>query len=471
MHGVNSILDGIGTLDEYAKLAKEKNHKSVALTDHGKMSGYHEHQKSCDKYGVKPIFGVEAYVVDNLITLEGEKRIRGKNNHLILLAKDSVGYKNMLKLNYMSFADDSHFYYNNRFSHEELFEHSQGIMIGTACIASPFAYKLAKQNEIEAEKIFKMYLDVFKSNMYVEVQINEITNKMDNLEKGQYSVNEFLIKLAKKYDAPICLTGDVHYANKADAEIQKLSLLISQKKTVFDTDGFELEGKNLFYQDTDDFLRLNKEFNYNYPERDLYEWMDNTDIIAEQCNFIMKQPKRMRFPNLTDDDDLLLITKSREGLEKKIIEKQIVNKKEYRDRLNYELEVILRKGFASYMMVLWDIFQFTEKENIMSGSGRGCFLPNEMVSMLDGSSKQIKDVIAGEMIKTGLGLEMPVKNVLEYDCDENVSKIKLKNNEEINCTSDHKIFVVKKGLDKKIENAKWVKAEEIKKGDFLVKNL
>ncbi|RLD64541.1 MAG: hypothetical protein DRJ01_00475 [Bacteroidetes bacterium] len=372
---MGSTLDGIGSSEQYAKLAKELGHPAIAITDHGKMNGHYEHYLACKKYGIKPIFGVEAYVEFELerteIVKEKEKRVRNKNMHLVLLAKNEIGYHNLLKLNYISNSDEQHYYYKNHILLKELFKHKEGIIVGTACMGSPFS-RLHMDGEVEkSEKLFKLFKEQFGDDFYAEIQLNEITHSIDNFKEGQKSVNEWIIHLAKKYEVPIVLTGDVHYATKGLDRIQTLAIAISRGVTLKEMD-WDLEGKSLFYMDKKDFHQFNKDWGYNYTDEELEEWMDNTQLIVDKCSFEFKERNRLLLPTFSEDDDSLLITESKKGL----IDKMGVSEwsevpVEYRKRLGKEVEIILRKGFASYIMILWDVFNFARDEEIMRGPARG----------------------------------------------------------------------------------------------------
>jgi len=372
---IGSQLDGVGTPEQYAKLAKEMGHPALAITDHGKMNGHYEHYLACKKYGIKPIFGVEAYVEFELERYEEikgkQKRQRNKNMHLILLAKNEIGYKNLLKLNYQSNADEKHFYYKNHILLNDLFKNKEGIIVGTACMGSPFAKLYREEGPEKSEKLFKIFVDKFGDDFYTEIQMNEITHKIDNFEKGQISVNEWMMKLANKYNVPIILTGDVHYAKPGLDKIQTLAIAISRGVTLDELD-WELEGKSLFYMDIPDFKEFNKKWGYEYTDEQIEEWCDNSQIIADKCNYEFKERNRLILPSLTDNDDALLVKESKKGLVKKLnVESWDEVPIKYKKRLAKEIEILLRKGFASYIMILWDVFNFAKKEEIMRGPARG----------------------------------------------------------------------------------------------------
>ena len=372
---VGSTLDGIGSSEQYAALAKKMGHPALAITDHGKMNGHYDHYLACKKHGIKPIFGVEAYVEFQLERYEEvkgkQKRQRNKNMHLVLLAKNEVGYKNLLKLNYGSNSDTEHFYYKNHITLKELFEHKEGIIVGTACMGSPFAKLHREEGKEKSEKLFKLFVDQFGDDFYTEIQLNEITHEIDNFEKGQISVNEWMIELANKYNVPIVLTGDVHYAKPGLAKIQTLAIAISRGVTLDEMD-WELEGKSLFYMDVKDFHKFNDDWDYKYTEAEINEWCENSQAIADKCTYEFRERNRLILPSFTDDDDKLLVEESKKGLIEKLNVKTWDEVPlEYRKRLAKELEILLRKGFASYIMILWDVFNFSKREEIMRGPARG----------------------------------------------------------------------------------------------------
>ena len=372
---LGSQLDGVGSPDQYAKLAKEMGHPALAITDHGKMNGHYEHFEACKKHGIKPIFGVEAYVVFKLIKEEEKngkmKRVRNENMHMNLYAKNEVGYKNLLKLNYISNADEEHFYYRNNLLIKEVLKYNEGVIVGTACMGSPFArlYRVGKKDQ--SEKLFKIFLDTFGDDFFVEVQLNEITNSIDELKEGQKSVNKWMISLAEKYNVPIVMTGDVHYAEKGLDRIQTMAIAISRGVTLDELD-WDIEGKHLYYHGVDDYLEFNEKWDYGYSEEQIRQWCENSQIIVDKCEFEYKERNRILLPQFSEDDDSLLIEESKIGLQSKLgVDNWESVPTEYKQRLAKELEILLRKGFASYIMILWDVFNFAKEENIIRGPARG----------------------------------------------------------------------------------------------------
>ena len=370
LHTIYSIYDGLGKSADYVKKAIEYGHQAMAITDHGRMGGLVEHRNACLKNGIKPISGIEAYVTSKLVSeTEEGKRIRTKNNHVILLAKNSTGYKNILRLNYLSNSDDSHFYYHPRITFNELFENSEGIVCGSACLASSFANLLKLGKEEQADFLFNKFLEVFKDNFYAEIQLNEvITDEGGLLNRGQVSYNNWLIERATRNGVPIVVGGDVHYASKEDNSVQQLSFNLREDKET----GEEFICKNLYYHNTDDFLRFNKEFGYNYKETDLKGWIENSCYIASKIDFILPERDRMFLPRMAFDEEDTIIEKVYEGMTKHFNVKTFEEiPKEYQERINTELSLILKKGISRYFLILADIAEYADKEQITRAIARG----------------------------------------------------------------------------------------------------
>lgn len=372
--GLGSPLDGVSSTADYIKQAKRLGHKSLATTDHGKLNNFFEHQEECLKAGIKPIFGVEAYVSFQLENFEEKagklKRVRNKNMHIIILVKDYVGYKNLLKLNYISFNDKEHYYYRNHITIDEIIKHKEGLIIGSGCGNSPFNMLFREGKEDEADALYEKFVDAFGDDFYTELQMNELYGDEER-NYDQKEINAFELRMAKKYNRRIVLAGDVHYDLPGKDLIQTISIAVRNGDTIDDLK-FEIESKNLYYHSIQNYLEFNKQWDYGYTEEEILEWCANTVIIGDKLNFVMPARNRMLLPTLTDDDDLTLVKKSRAGLQK-IFNVDTYSKVPdvYKERLSSELKVILKKGMSSYLLIFEDIFQFVERNDIMAGVGRG----------------------------------------------------------------------------------------------------
>lgn len=361
---IGSRLDAIAGPEDYAQRAMELNHPALATTDHGRISSFWEHQTQCKKYDVKPILGVEMYLTNQLEVIDDKgKRKRTKTQHIILLVKNPVGYNNLLKLNYLSMNDSKHFYYSPRITLKELFEHKEGLVVGTGCIANPVSKLVLGEKEDVAEKLYVMMVGEFGDDFYTEVQLNEL--------EEQKVVNDFMIRMANKHGIPIVMTGDVHYLDEGQDKLQTLAIAIRDKATI-DNLKFELESKFLHYHDIDDYLDFNKKFGFNYPESDILSYCSNSLAISDKCNFTIPERSKIFLPTVSDNDDALLIKKGKEGLMNRFeVDDYKEVPKEYQKQLAKELEVIIRKGFASYFLIVEDITQFSINEGIYGRFGRG----------------------------------------------------------------------------------------------------
>jgi DNA polymerase-3 subunit alpha len=350
--------------EDYAQRAMELDHPALAATDHGRISSFWEHQKQCISYGIKPIFGLEAYLTNQLELLDEKgKRKRGKTQHIIILVKNKVGYNNLLKLNYLSMSNTKHFYYSPRILLRELVEHRNGLIIGTACMNNPITKLVFEEKEDVAEKLFIKMTEAFGENFYTEIQINEL--------EEQKIANEFMIRMAIKYGVPLVITGDVHYLEPGQDKLQTLAIAIRDKVTI-DTIKFELESKHLFYHDINNYIEFNKTFGFNYQEKDILSWCNNSLDIANKCDFLIPERKKIFLPKVSDNDDALLIKKGKEGLAERFeVDDYKDVPKEYQKRLAFELEIIIRKGFSSYFLIVDDITQFSIRERIYGRFGRG----------------------------------------------------------------------------------------------------
>lgn len=359
------MLDGIGDPNDYASKAQELGHKYLAITDHGKMNALVEHEKACKKYGIKPLFGVELYINNELETYEKDKRVRTKNNHMIALVQNKIGYKNLLKLNYISNKDASHFYYSNRITLNELYEHSKGLIFGTGCLASPITQTFIKDGKKASEDLFLEFKK--KINFFVELQLNELVEEIEGLPQGQKTANDWLIELGEKYTIPIVITSDIHYLEKGQDYLQKIAMAIRSKKPLSEMNT-SLGSKENYYSSIDNIKENNIKYEYNYSEKKIEEWCNNAEKIASTCDFYLPERKAMYLPGNLYKDKETLVKESINGLKEKIGENI---SKEYMNRLKKELEVLIRKGMSSYMLLVKDIFDFCKKEKIMRGPARG----------------------------------------------------------------------------------------------------
>lgn len=467
LHTYHSILDGCGSVDSYIKLAKEYGHKSIAITDHGTLSGTFDFWKKCKAAGIKPIIGMEAYINNNIGKFEEKKmesEFEGGNSHQSIFIMNKEGFVNLNRLAYKSYTEG--FYHRGRIKTEWLIEHKQGLFITTSCAVS-YMSKLVKEGKLtEAEEYLKILMREFGDNLVAEFQFNEYDH--------QKTYNAWLLKMIAKYNLMPILTNDVHYAFKEEAKLQDTLLSINRHATLSDPKAFKLQTRNLYYANADDFHRFNKEFGFNYPEKFINMCLDNTLKVVEKCNydFDTKQEKYPRFEapkEVVDyfktDNTKEIITRLAFGKLKQKIEEYKHNKivimtpekeQEYRDRLAYELQVIEEKDALDYFLVYWEIIRDYKQKGYDIGPGRGCFYPGSRVMMSDGMYAPIETIGIGDEVFDAYGDIRKVIDTLEYDVEEDIIELEFDDGRKIRCTLDHEILTVNRG---------WIQAKDLTEED------
>jgi DNA polymerase-3 subunit alpha len=356
-HTHYSLLDGLTKLDEMVNYAKEQGSPAVAITDHGSMYGVIEFYQKAKKAGIKPIVGVEAYLAPGS-RFDKNTREDGRSNHLLLLAKNNVGYKNLIKL--VSKAYIEGFYYKPRIDWDLLVEFHEGIIASTACLAGEIPRLIMSDKLAEAEKRILEYNTLFgQDNFYLELMDHP---EIPELEK----VNAELIKFSKKLKIPVIATNDVHYFKKEDAEAQDILLCLQNKKKITDTDRMKMLGHG------DYSMRSNAEMIEAFKH--IPEAIENTLKIAEMCNVEIAlgeiQLPHFEVPDGYDGNSYL-----KEWCEKGILKrypgKPDSELKEVYERLEYELSVITKMGWPSYFLIVADFINWAKDNKIVVGPGRG----------------------------------------------------------------------------------------------------
>ena len=235
IHSEFSLLDGANRIKDLPKRAKELGMDAIAITDHGVMYGAIDFYKACKSEGVKPIIGCEVYVAPRS-RFDKEPNIDNKYYHLILLAKNNQGYKNLSKLVSLGFLDG--YYYKPRIDLEILEKYHEGLICLSGCLAGSVNQALLNGNEEETERIAKWHKDIFGEDYYIEIQNNGI--------REQVLANQRLVKLARKLDSPLAATNDAHYLKKEDAYNHEVLLCIQTGKRMSDVDRMRFETDELY---------------------------------------------------------------------------------------------------------------------------------------------------------------------------------------------------------------------------------
>ncbi|NJL59700.1 MAG: DNA polymerase III subunit alpha, partial [Desulfobacteraceae bacterium] len=430
IHTQYSLLDGAIRIDPLLKRAKEFGMESVAITDHGTMFGTLEFYEKAVKAGIKPVIGCECYVAPR--TLRDKTPLDSKSlSHLMLLAENQEGYKNLCKL--ASIAQLEGFYYKPRIDKTVLRQYSKGLIAMSACIHGEIPLLIQEGNIQKADDAARFFLETFgENNFFLEVQHNNIP--------VQEKVNQALFEMSKRLSIPMAATNDCHYLNKEDVKAHDVLLCIQTGKTIKDAERFHFATDQLYFKSKQEMAdKLG-----HYPGA-----LSNTVEIADRCN-IEFDFKTYHFPkydtreNFSADD--LFEQRVREGYEKRmtILRKSNpgLDEKVYQDRLEYEIAMIKQMGFPGYFLIVADFIQYAKNNGVPVGPGRGCVCPDTKVLMADGKQVGIQDVEIGDNVITHLGNILPVQNKMAYDCDEEIVRLNAAN-EVLSLTQDHKIWAVR----------------------------
>lgn len=353
-HSEYSLLDGLSKIKEMVKRAKDLSMKAIAITDHGNMYGAISFYKECLEIGIKPIIGCEIYV-SRRTRHDKEAGVDSDSNHLILLAKNNIGYKNLMKI--ISIANLEGYYYRPRTDMELLKEYREGLICLSACINGYVSEPLLQNQQKTAEDRAQALSEMFgKENFYLELQ------KHLNI-KDQDILNDNLIKLSQKLGIPMVATNDNHYISKTDAEAQEILLCI-QTQTTIDTKNRKLS----MISSPDFYIKSQEEMTGLFIQNP--EAIENTVKIADMCNVSITLNKWImpvfNVPNNKRSEDYIK-EKVNDGLKKRY--KEIT--KEIRERTEYELSVILKKGYEKYILIVADFVNWAKSHGITVGPGRG----------------------------------------------------------------------------------------------------
>lgn len=353
-HSHYSLLDGLGSINNLVQEAKRHKMPALALTDHGVLYGLVEFYQACLKQEIKPILGVEAYLTDGSLT---DRERTAKPYHLVLLAMNYTGYRNLLKLT--SIAHLEGFYYKPRFNWETLAKYSEGLIALTGCLNGPIARPIAQNNPTEAAKNLQQLIDIFGAGrLYLEMQHRPSI-------PDQLKVNNALKKLSTDYKIPLVVTNDVHYVATDDATAHDVLICLQTKTHLTDKNRMSYLGENYSLLPASYFEKVFS---------DTPEALTNTLAIAERCNVEIPLGK-INLPYYEKPDgvagDDLLRSLAIAGIPRRYGIPFEKASDEIKKRLEYELDVIQRTGFADYFLIVQDFVNWAKEQGIMVGPGRG----------------------------------------------------------------------------------------------------
>jgi len=353
VHTQYSLLDGACRLQDLVNIAASSRMKSCAITDHGNMFGAIEFYQKAQAKGVKPIIGCEAYIAPDSRFEKSSHGIRDASYHILLLAKDEIGYKNLMKLVSVGYTEG--FYYRPRIDKEILARHNDGLIGFSACLKGEIPHLISSGEVAEAKRVADQYRHIFgKGNFYLEIQNNGIGD--------QTRVNKTLIKMSKELEIPLVATNDVHYLFKDDAKAHEALLAIQTQTTLDDPNRMRMQTDEFYFKSTD---VMKKAFGNVAPSA-----ISNTLEISDKCDVKLDfnqihLPQYDPPPGITREKYLRKLVD--EGLKKKYVKVD----KTVSDRVGHELKIIEKSGYTSYFLIAWDFVSFAKSKDISVGPGRG----------------------------------------------------------------------------------------------------
>jgi len=352
-HSEYSLLDGANRIDALIERAVGLGMPALALTDHGNLHGAWDFQEKAHKRGIKPIIGFEAYVA------YGDRRARERSKdapadsaHLVVLARDLTGYRNLVRLTSRAYTEG--FYRRPRVDHEILEEHSEGLIVLSACLSGEVAKNLQLDRYDHAKAAAEFYARTFPGRYYLEVQDHGI--------EGQAAVSAGVFQLADELGLPTVVTNDAHFLRREDADMHDTLLCIQTGALKSDRERLSFDGQEAYFKSPEEMAAL-------FPDRS--ELVSNTLEIAESVG--VQFEKKLHLPGFPvpekfDDDGAHLRHLAEEGAKERYgdpLPDTVI------ERLDFELDVIVRTGFAGYFLIVWDFCRAARELNIPVGPGRG----------------------------------------------------------------------------------------------------
>jgi len=377
-HCEASIQDGVGKVEDGIKYAKEMGHPAIAVTDHGSLISYVRFQNESQAQGIKHIFGLEAYVCDDMTKKDKEHK---EYNHCTILVKNQQGLQNILKIN--NTAQSEGFYYKPRISWDYLLKHKEGLIILSGCVVGRTCqYILAKKYQ-EADAWTRMMRSELGEDYYIELMVSDF--------EAQKECNQYLLELSKKFDIPGVVTADAHYTKKQDYLAQKTMMLISAKATVQELEeqqrkrkeakeaGQSQEEKDkIWIFESDQYWMKNetemieawdKWHKQYYPFAEFEKHLNESGKISNKVNLVtLDDSYKMPQADVEGEDhDKYFRRKLYESLK----EKKLDTDQKYIDQLENEINIITQKGLIDYFIVTSDIIQWAKRNDVFVGPGRG----------------------------------------------------------------------------------------------------
>ncbi|MDR0696693.1 MAG: DNA polymerase III subunit alpha [Christensenellaceae bacterium] len=357
-HTQFSLLDGAANIKDLVNKAVESGANAVAMTDHGNVYGAIKFYNECKSRNVKPIIGCEFYVAEDMYDHSGGNTSdddgKNKRHHLILIAKNYEGFKNLSRLSSLSFIDG--FYYKPRIDLKLLSKYSSNLICLTACIAGAVPQLLLANRYVEAKAYAMRLKDMFaEGDFYIEMQDHGLL-----VEK---ELNSLLFRMSRDLNVKCVATNDIHYINQSDHEMHHVLLCIRTNKKIDESDGLRFPSDGFYYKSYDEMYSVLGQYNDG-------EALKTTLEIADKCNVEFKF-KEYKIPEYQCPGNMPPADFLRELTYKGLVKRYGTITDEIRERAESELEVIIGMGFSEYYLIVWDFIFYAKNNDIPVGAGRG----------------------------------------------------------------------------------------------------
>ena len=488
-HTHYSILDSIISPKDLFKKAKELNIQAVAVTDHGSLAGAWDCLKESKNSGVKLIIGCEMYFTDDVKNKEDKLR------HIILLAKNAEGYKNLLLLNYSGFLNGivTPKRVVPTIDWQLLEKYNEGLICLTSCGNGIISKLLNNKKFEEAENVALRLKNIFRDNLGLEIQANNMKRFANNYndEIDQQFTNRQIIKLAEKLNIKVVPTSNSHYILKDDYLKHDTALCIASGQSIYSNFRLKYNVPDFYLKSEEDIYNF---FERNYPDK-VQEFIDNTKYFSDLCenpdwidpkytNPSGKELPKFNIQSEIDYNEFKLWLESQSDIIKQLDEdksylqykvfkifedrkiRDNISEDKYQlyiDRIYSELDVLQELDLCSYMLITADFLKYARNNNISVGPGRGCLAGDTKVLTKDGY-KNLDSIQINDEVYTHTGNSQKVLATFKYKVDEELLSIKTNNFiNPIKLTKDHKVY----GNKNKNEKPIWIEAKDLNIGDYV----
>lgn len=358
-HSEYSVLDGACKVEELIQTAKDYNQPAICITDHGSTSSWWLSQKLGEKAGIKILLGIEFYY---------ERENDGKNGHLVVIAKNNKGIENIFKLQEYSYTKN--FYYKPRINFDILSQHTEGLIVTSACLASTFNQYLISDSSLEAIEWARKFKNLFGDDFYLEVQANSL--------QEQLMANKLTMKIANNLNIKVIATNDVHYVHQQDSFAHEVMLAIQINKKMNDEKRWSFSTQDFWFKTKDEMFDTLQ----GLTDEEKTTTLNNTMEIVNKCNASLKKDKYLpKFYNIpcNSSERKLLAEKIMQGAKTK----GFANNKPYMIDVQNELDVIDRNGYSGYFLIVQDYVTTARKNGIVVGDGRGSGAGSKVAFLTD----------------------------------------------------------------------------------------